>query len=135
MKQLMVVAAIVVNQEGRILLAQRPPGKALAGYWEFPGGKVEAEESHEAALIRELREELHLEIHILKHLGEFPYQYDWGSLALSTFVVTPTNTPKPTVDVQVFRWVAPEDVKTSELAPADIEPWRSFLAHTRRSTE
>lgn len=54
----LVVAAALVDSDGRILLQQRPPGKSLAGLWEFPGGKIEAGETPEAALIRELREEL-----------------------------------------------------------------------------
>ena len=57
-----VVAAIIENRAGQLLIAERPPGKHWAGYWEFPGGKIEAGESHEAALIRELREELGLDL-------------------------------------------------------------------------
>ena len=59
-KPLTVVAAIIENPHGQLLIAERPPNKAWAGYWEFPGGKIEAGESHEAALLRELREELGL---------------------------------------------------------------------------
>ena len=62
-----VVAAIIENPQGQLLIAERPPNKAWAGYWEFPGGKIEAGESHEAALLRELREELerrYFEYHI-----------------------------------------------------------------------
>ena len=57
-KTLLVVAAALINDDGEVLLAQRPKGKRLAGSWEFPGGKVEADESPEAALARELKEEL-----------------------------------------------------------------------------
>ncbi len=62
MKNLLVVAAALINDNNEVLLAQRPAGKRLAGKWEFPGGKVEAEESPEAALVRELHEELGIEI-------------------------------------------------------------------------
>jgi 8-oxo-dGTP diphosphatase len=58
MKTLLVVAAALVNEDNEVLLAQRPEGGRLAGKWEFPGGKVEADESPEAALVRELKEEL-----------------------------------------------------------------------------
>ena len=58
MKVLLVTAVALIDAEGRVLLAQRPEGKSLAGLWEFPGGKVEAGETPEAALIRELKEEL-----------------------------------------------------------------------------
>ncbi|HKT78481.1 MAG TPA: (deoxy)nucleoside triphosphate pyrophosphohydrolase [Sphingobium sp.] len=60
---LLVVAAALVDADGRVLLQQRPPGKAMAGLWEFPGGKVEAHETPEAALIRELEEELGIRTH------------------------------------------------------------------------
>ena len=58
MSQLLVVACALVDADRRVLIAQRPPGKALAGLWEFPGGKLEPGETPEAALIRELEEEL-----------------------------------------------------------------------------
>ena len=58
MKVVYVAAAALINPDGLILLAQRPPGKSMAGLWEFPGGKIESDETPEAALIRELREEL-----------------------------------------------------------------------------
>ena len=61
MKVVYVAAAALINQDGLILLAQRPPGKAMAGLWEFPGGKIEPDETPEAALVRELREELAVE--------------------------------------------------------------------------
>ncbi|HKY79863.1 MAG TPA: NUDIX domain-containing protein, partial [Sphingobium sp.] len=60
---LLVVAAALVDADGRILLQQRPPGRAMAGLWEFPGGKVEQDETPEAALIRELEEELGIRTH------------------------------------------------------------------------
>ena len=62
MKTLLVVAAAIINADHEVLLAQRPEGKRLAGKWEFPGGKVEKDESPEAALIRELHEELGIEV-------------------------------------------------------------------------
>ena len=62
LKTLLVVAVALIDGDGRVLLAQRPPGKAMAGLWEFPGGKVDAGELPEAALIRELREELGIDV-------------------------------------------------------------------------
>jgi len=59
---LLVVAVALIDADGRVLLAQRPPGKPMAGLWEFPGGKVHADETPEAALIRELKEELGIDV-------------------------------------------------------------------------
>jgi 8-oxo-dGTP diphosphatase len=61
-KVVLVVAVALFDQQGRVLLAQRPPGKAMAGLWEFPGGKIDAGETPEAALCRELNEELSIEV-------------------------------------------------------------------------
>ena len=58
---LLVAAAVLIDKDGRVLLAERPPGKSMAGLWEFPGGKVHKDEIPEAALVRELREELGIE--------------------------------------------------------------------------
>jgi 8-oxo-dGTP diphosphatase len=123
----LVVAGIITDSFGRILLAQRPPGKRLAGLWEFPGGKVEPGESEESALHRELQEELGLRVRLVENLGHFPYTYDWGNLILSVFVVNPLNEPRPSADVQVFRWEKRDAVMSAQLTPADIQPWRHFL--------
>lgn len=71
---LTVVAAIIENRHGQLLISERPPSKNWAGYWEFPGGKIEAGESHKAALLRELREELGLDL-----AGETLSHYYHGS--------------------------------------------------------
>lgn len=123
-----VVAAIIEDGEGGVLLAQRPPGKRLEGMWEFPGGKIEKGETPEAAVARELEEELSLEISIDRHLGDFDYDYDWGRITLHVFVVKPLNAPRPSADVQVFKWVSLVKVSSFQLAPADLEPWSCYLA-------
>lgn len=69
-----VVAAVIHDDRGRVLLAQRPPGKPHAGYWEFPGGKVESGESPQAALARELHEELGIQARIGRRLIAVPHQ-------------------------------------------------------------
>lgn len=122
-----VVAAIIEDAWKRILLAQRPPGKHLAGLWEFPGGKIEVGESAEAALHRELHEELALKVSITRDLGRFIYHYPERAIALHTFVVRAESPPSTTEDVHAFRWLAAGDVQEHELAPADVEPWRAYL--------
>ncbi len=111
-----------------MLLAQRPPDKRLAGYWEFPGGKIETGETPEQALARELKEELHLEISVRKKLGAFDYDYPWGQITLHVFVVRPLSAPRPSADVQVFEWVDVSRVKQFKLSPADLEPWSCYVA-------
>ena len=128
-----VVAGIVENEDGEVLLAERPPGKHLAGLWEFPGGKLELGESLEAALTRELQEELHLDVDIVSFIGTFPFNYPNGSIELFVFHVRARNEPRATDDVQRFRWLKPQAIEYVELAPADIEPLRAFLTQSRKT--
>jgi len=128
-----VVAGIIQDETGRVLLAQRPDGKDLAGLWEFPGGKIEDGEMPDRALVRELREELNLEINIVEELGQFEYRYSWGSVYLHVFVVAARSEPQKTADVSVFRWVKPDDVDNYSLAPADLRPWFFYLDNRRQS--
>lgn len=122
-----VVSGIIENERGEVLLAQRPPGKKLAGQWEFPGGKLEAGESPREALVRELKEELHLEFRFGRELGIYPYTYEWGAIRLYVFVVTALNRPQPSADVQVFRWTPATDIDFETLAAADREPLVEYL--------
>lgn len=123
-----VACAIIENGKGEVLLAQRPPGKYLAGMWEFPGGKMEAGETGEQAIARELQEELELDVRIEKFLGTFPHNYPDHSIDLHTFVVRALNEPQSTAEVQCFRWIAASLISHSELAPADIVPLKRYLA-------
>lgn len=125
---LAVVAAIILNTAGEVLLAQRPAGKHLAGYWEFPGGKVEKNEQPRDALTRELKEELDLDVHVQHELGRFDFAYEWGVVALKVFIVQALGVPKTSADVQVFRWIKLEQVSQYPLAPADVRPWQCYLA-------
>ena len=105
-----------------------PPGKKLAGLWEFPGGKIESGESGEDALVRELKEELELDVRIVKGLGVFPHTYAWGSIDLHVYVVRALNAPRETQDVHAFKWVTPLSIARKQLAPADIKPLDIYLS-------
>ena len=101
-----VVAAIIENPQGQLLIAERPADKAWAGYWEFPGGKIEPGESHEAALLRELREELGLEL-----TGETLTHYYHGSrgaeVVLDFYHIRLTRDIAPQgLEGQRWRWVS-----------------------------
>jgi mutator protein MutT len=129
-----VACAIVVNEQGQVLLAERPPHKSFAGLWEFPGGKIEPGEGAEQALLRELKEELVLAVKIDRKLGQFDFEYEWGSVTLHVMICTPLNLPQPTSDVHQFRWVQPSAVEPTELTPADAAPWERFLHESLAKT-
>ena len=131
MSKLHVVAAIIEGKDGLVLIAQRPPGKDLEGYWEFPGGKIEQNEEPRDALVRELKEELELDVDILSQLGFFAFAYAWGEIALHVFIVKSTGIPKVTNSVHVFKWVVAEHIREDELAPADREPLKQYLSQVR----
>jgi 8-oxo-dGTP diphosphatase len=116
-----VVCAILVRGD-RILLAQRPPDKKLGGLWEFPGGKVEAGESAEAALHRELHEELGCTVRITQTLAPFVHAYDWGRIELIPFVCElAEGSPEPHAhEHTALAWVERGELKEYELAPADV---------------
>src|SRR4051794_10375461 len=96
--------------------------------WEFPGGKIEAGETPESAIKRELQEELQLDVRIGKNLGSFPFNYPDHAIELIVFQVVALNAPQATEDVQVFRWLRANEISHSELAPADVAPLMRYLA-------
>ncbi|MFC0279045.1 8-oxo-dGTP diphosphatase MutT [Falsigemmobacter intermedius] len=122
MKIVLVSAVALVDADGRVLLAQRPEGKSLAGLWEFPGGKVEAGETPEAALIRELKEELGIDTwsSCLAPLTFASHAYENFHLLMPLFVCRRwQGTPQPR-EGQVLKWVAPTALKEYPMPPADI---------------
>jgi 8-oxo-dGTP diphosphatase len=116
---ILVVAAALYDGEGRVLIAQRPAGRHLAGRWEFPGGKVSPGESEGAALVRELREELGIEVQASRPFMRLNHSYPDRSVELSLWIVERfTGTPRG-LDGQELRWVAPADLGQHELLEAD----------------
>lgn len=84
-KKIINVVAAAIEKDGKIFCAQRPEGKSLGGYWEFPGGKLEEGELPEEALIREIHEELNSQIEIISFVNEASYDYDFGTVVMKTF--------------------------------------------------
>lgn len=118
-KRIEVVGAVLVH-DGKILAARRGPGRSMAGYWEFPGGKIELGESPEQALHRELSEELRIEATVDREITTTDHEYDFGIVSLKTFGCSvPSKEVTLTEHVEV-RWLAPHDLMTVEWAPADI---------------
>lgn len=115
------VTAGLVLFAGRILLAQRPSGKRLAGKWEFPGGKLEAGEDLKACLRRELAEELQLDVKVGKKYGETCHRYDFGDLCLHVYWVLPADDKFVLREHQAAVWVSPQELKDYDFAAADLE--------------
>lgn len=118
----LVSAVALVDADGRVLLAQRPEGKSLAGLWEFPGGKVEDGESPEAALIRELREELGIdtEASCLAPLTFASHSYDVFHLLMPLFVCRKWQGVPRALEGQALAWVLPRDLRSYPMPPADL---------------
>jgi 8-oxo-dGTP diphosphatase len=114
-----VVAAALIDADGRLLLAQRPPGKHLAGAWEFPGGKLEAGETPLAALARELDEELGVAVEQATPLIRIPWRYNHHELLLDAWRVIRWRGKPQSLEGQALRWQLPADVDPAQLAPAD----------------
>ena len=124
-----VAAGALIDADGRVLLAQRPPGKHLALMWEFPGGKLEPGEDARQGLARELAEELGIAIGEATPLMQLPWEYDDKSLLLDVFIVSTWDGEPRSVEGQALRWVLPAEADPAELAPAD-RPVLAELART-----
>ena len=125
-----VVAAAIVRDDGRILVAQRAPGTSLAGLWEFPGGKMEPGETPEAALVRELTEELGIGVapEALSPVGFASHAYPAFHLVMLLFLCRDwTGTPIG-VEGQPLRWERLDSLGTLPMPPAD-KPLIATLRH------
>lgn len=119
---LFVVAVALVDVDGRVLLAQRPPGKELAGLWEFPGGKVDEGETPEAALVRELKEELDIDT-AASCLAPFTFashSYEKFHLFMPLYVCRVWNGEIRPLEGQTLAWVTPNRMGDYPMPPADI---------------
>ncbi len=114
-----VMAGVLYDAHSRVLLAQRPAGKHLAGLWEFPGGKREPEESPSAALRRELREELGIELQRAQPLLQVPWQYGERRLLLDAWLVDRWHGTPQSLEGQALQWLTPAAVDAAMLTPAD----------------
>lgn len=121
MKTVLVVAAALVDDEGRVLIAQRPQGKQLAGLWEFPGGKVEPGETPEIALIRELHEELKITVKqaCLAPFVFASHTYDDFHLLMPLFLIRRWEGEPQKVEHEALKWVRPNDMRNYPMPPAD----------------
>jgi 8-oxo-dGTP diphosphatase len=117
----LVVAVALIDTDGRVLLAQRPEGKAMAGLWEFPGGKVLPGEPPEAALIRELKEELGIDVAeaCLAPLTFASHRYESFHLLMPLYVCRRWNGVVAAQEGQALAWVRPQKLDQYAMPPAD----------------
>ena len=121
------VTAAVIEKEGKILCAQRPQSDALAGLWEFPGGKIEPGEAPEACLRREIQEELGLEIEVRSLLCKTFHEYPGKIIELHVYrcrLEDLRQLPARLESHQAIQWLRPEELLTLTWAPADLEAVR-----------
>jgi 8-oxo-dGTP diphosphatase len=127
-----VVAAALYDPAGRILIAERPPGKHMAGRWEFPGGKIAPGESEPVALARELHEELGVRVLTSHFLMRLAHQYDDRSVELSMWIVERYAGEPASLDGQRLKWVAPGELTREDILEAD-KPFVEALAQRSRT--
>ena len=122
MKIILVSAVALIDPDGRVLLAQRPPGKSMAGLWEFPGGKVDPGESPEAALIRELKEELGIDTFAscLAPLTFASHRYPDFHLLMPLYACRKWQGIATGREGQALAWVRPQDMRKYPMPPADL---------------
>jgi 8-oxo-dGTP diphosphatase len=113
-----VCAAVVVHQD-KILITLRPEGKRLGGYWEFPGGKIEMGESPQVALMRELREELDIEIGVSSLLKTVDHCYEWGKVRILAYLCHWKSGKIKHLEVADHQWVTPENLLNYDILAAD----------------
>lgn len=114
-----VVAAALIGEDRRVLIAQRPPGKHMAGRWEFPGGKLAPGESEAEALGRELREELGIEMLAGRALMRLTHHYDDRTVELSLWCVERFRGEPCALEGQTLKWVEPQALSGEDILEAD----------------
>ncbi|AXI56555.1 CTP pyrophosphohydrolase (plasmid) [Pseudoseohaeicola sp. NH-UV-7] len=122
MKTVLVSAVALIDVDGRVLITQRPPGKSMAGLWEFPGGKIEPGETPEVALIRELQEELGIDTwaSCLAPLTFASHAYDDFHLLMPLFACRKWDGVPTSREGQALKWVRANALRDYPMPPADI---------------
>jgi len=127
-----VVAGALFDARGRVLIAQRPAGKSLAGRWEFPGGKLDDGEDPYLGLVRELREELDVEVHAAERLIRYSYAYPDRTVRLDLWAVTRWSGEPRGLDGQAIKWVDARGLPAEDLLEADQPMVEALLATLKK---
>ncbi len=124
-----VSAALIFDNQNRIIISRRPPGAHLAGYWEFPGGTIESGETPDQALAREIKEELDLDIRVGQLYMQDVFEYDEKIVDISFFMCSQTNPAQKPQAIEVAEWkqVRLNELDRYQFPPADKELIRQLL--------
>ena len=121
MKEILAIGIALINEQNQILIARRPAHKALPLKWEFPGGKVEENESFEACIIREIKEELNLDIVPINYIGEESFQYDYANVTLHLYTGKIISNLPMQLNVHIeARWVNVQELSQYDFPALDL---------------
>lgn len=128
-----VVAGALLNERGEILIAQRPPGKHMAGSWEFPGGKLATDETAFDGLKRELKEELDVDVLAAERIAQCVHDYPDRRVHLELWLVPKFGGELKSLDGQALKWVALDELNAAGLLPADKPLVAALVARLMKS--
>lgn len=117
--QPLIVTAALLRKDSRILITKRPADKQQGGFWEFPGGKLQSNETPQQALKRELREELDLEVEVGEIFEVVYHRYDWGPVLILVYECRPLGEVIRNLEIDEHCWLAVEQLPEYDLLPAD----------------
>ena len=126
-KKIIEVVGAAIIKEDKVLAMQRSEQMTLPGMWEFPGGKVEADETEQEALIREIKEELNVTINILDYINEASYDYDFGTVQLKVYTAEIISGQITLEEHSDGKWVTADELKNIDWAPVDIPAAKALV--------
>ena len=126
-KKIIEVVGAAIIKEDKVLVMQRSNQMTLPGMWEFPGGKVEANETEQEALIREIKEELSVTINILDYINEASYDYDFGTVQLKVYTAEIISGQITLEEHSDGKWVMADELKNIDWAPVDIPAAKALV--------
>ena len=126
-KKIIEVVGAAIIKEDKVLVMQRSEQMTLPGMWEFPGGKVEANETEQEALIREIQEELSVTINILDYINEASYDYDFGTVQLKVYTAEIISGQITLEEHSDGKWVTADELKNIDWAPVDIPAAKALV--------
>jgi len=127
------VTAAIIEKNGLVLVARRKEGIHLAGFWEFPGGKIEMGETPEECLYRELKEEFQIDTKIGEFAGDSVYDYGAKVIRLSAYLVEHTSGEFQLIDHDKIDWLSLDELHNIKWAPADIPLVEKYIANVRQN--